>query len=93
MEAFKVNPNASVPKPSGFTTLYFGKGKKDKLNKVDIVGFLGQKGGLQKDEIGLIEVKDYFSYAAIKSSKVQEVLKKIRDEKIKNKVTRIEICK
>lgn len=34
-----------TPKPakSRWTTLYIGKGKKDKLNKVDIVGFLYKK--------------------------------------------------
>jgi superfamily II DNA/RNA helicase len=73
-------------------TLYIGKGKKDKLNKVDIVGFLMQKGKLNKDEIGLIEVKDFFSYVAVKRNKIRELLKVIRDEKIKNKRTVIEEC-
>jgi superfamily II DNA/RNA helicase len=93
MEAFTVDPKAGLPSPPAWTTLYFGKGKKDKLNKVDLVGFLAQKGGLKKEEIGLLEVKDFFSYAAIRSSKVNEVLKKIKNEKIKNKATKIEVCK
>lgn len=93
METFEVNYAASLPHPPEYTTLYFGKGKKDKLNKVDLVGFLGQKGGLKKEDIGLLEVKDYFSYAAIKSSHLSEVLKKIRNEKIKNMTTKIEVCK
>jgi len=93
IEAFEVNSKAPLPNPPEWATLYFGKGKKDKLNKVDLVGFLGQKGGLNKDEIGLLEVKDYFSYAAIKASKLNTVLGKIRNEKIKNKATKIELCK
>jgi superfamily II DNA/RNA helicase len=79
------------PKPQ-WGTLYIGKGKKDKLNKVDIVGFLMQKGNLNKEEIGLIEVKDFFSYVAVKQNKIRELLRKIRDEKIKNKKTVIEEC-
>jgi len=79
------------PKPK-WGTLYIGKGKKDKLNKVDIVGFLMQKGNLKKEEIGLIEVKDFFSYVAVKRTKVSELLRLIRDEKIKNKKTVIEEC-
>jgi len=79
------------PKPL-WGTLYIGKGKKDKLNKVDIVGFLMQKGNLKKDEIGLIEVKDFFSYVAVKRTKIREVLRIVRDEKIKNKKTVIEEC-
>ncbi len=73
-------------------TLYIGKGKKDKLNKVDIVGFLMQKGNLKKEEIGLIEVKDFFSYVAVKRTRIKELLRLIRDEKIKNKKTVIEEC-
>jgi superfamily II DNA/RNA helicase len=73
-------------------TLYIGKGKKDKLNKVDIVGFLMQKGNLKKEEIGLIEVKDFFSYVAVKRNKIRELLRMIHDEKIKNKKTVVEEC-
>ena len=79
------------PKPN-WKTIYIGKGKKDKLNKVDIVGFLMQKGNLKKDEIGLIEVKDFFSYVAIKQSETDKLLRTIRDERIKNMRTSIEIC-
>lgn len=93
METFEVDKHAPVPKAPEWVTLYFGKGKKDKLNKVDLVGFLGQKGGLKKEEIGLLEVKDFFSYAAIKASKLNMVLGKIRNEKIKNMTTKIELCK
>jgi len=86
-------PNTRIlpPKPL-WGTLYIGKGKKDKLNKVDIVGFLMQKGKLQKDEIGLIEVKDFFSYVAVKRNRINELLRVVRDEKIKNKKTVIELC-
>lgn len=73
-------------------TLYIGKGKKDKLNKVDIVGFLMQKGNLKKEEIGLIEVKDFFSYVAVKRTKIRELLRTVRDERIKNMKTAIEEC-
>jgi ATP-independent RNA helicase DbpA len=79
------------PKPL-WGTIYIGKGKKDKLNKVDIVGFLMQKGKLEKEEIGLIEVKDFFSYVAVKRTKIRELLRTVRDEKIKNKKTAIEEC-
>jgi hypothetical protein len=79
------------PKPY-WETIYIGKGKKDKLNKVDIVGFLMQKGNLKKEEIGLIEVKDFFSYVAIRQSETSKLLRTIRDEKIKNMRTVIEIC-
>jgi superfamily II DNA/RNA helicase len=79
------------PKPV-WETVYIGKGKKDKLNKVDIVGFLMQKGNLKKDEIGLIEVKDFFSYVAIKQHVTAKLLRTVREEKIKNMRAVIELC-
>lgn len=79
------------PKPA-WATLFIGKGKKDKLNKVDIVGFLMQKGNLQKEEIGLIDVKDFFSYVAVKRTKMGELLRAVRNEKIKNMKAAIEEC-
>ena len=44
----------SRPDPPKWITLYIGAGKKDKISKTDIVGFLIQKGNLEKDDIGLI---------------------------------------
>ncbi|WP_313717538.1 DbpA RNA binding domain-containing protein, partial [Kaistella carnis] len=67
-------------------------GKKDKVNKVDIVGFLIKKGGLEKDDIGLIEVKDTTSYVAVNRQKVVALLKTLGDQRLKNKKLKIEIA-
>ena len=82
-----------VPPAPEWETLFIGKGKKDKINKVDIVGFLAKKGALKKEEIGLIEVKDFFAYAAVKRKKINEVLNKIKNEKIKGKKAKLEIAR
>ncbi len=81
-----------VPKPNEWKTLYIAAGKKDKINKMDIVGMLLQKGGLQKDELGKIEVLDYAAYAAIKSNKIEKTISLIREEKIKNRKIKMEIA-
>jgi len=44
-------------------------------------------------DIGLIEVKDFFSFVAIKKIKVSDTLRLIKDEKIKNKKVKIDIAK
>lgn len=82
-----------VPAPASplWITLYIGKGKKDKLSKMDIAGFLLKKGNLQKDEVGIIDVKDFFAYVAVKRNKVDDLLNAIRNEKIKGMKTKIEI--
>jgi ATP-independent RNA helicase DbpA len=79
------------PKPE-WVTLYIGVGKKDKVNKVDVVGLLLQKGKLAKDELGLIEVKDFSCYVAVKRNKIQELVKLLSNEKIKNKKMKMEIA-
>jgi superfamily II DNA/RNA helicase len=82
-----------LPNPPEFTTIYVSGGKKNKLNKVDIVGFFSQKGELEKGDIGLIEVKDFSSYVAIKRNKVNALLQKIGQEKMKGKKYKIEIAR
>ena len=77
-------------RPPRMKTLYIGKGKKDKLSKGDIVGFLCKKGGLTADEIGRIDVKDRYTYVAIKREKLQQVLRLTHGEKIKGIKTLVE---
>jgi len=82
-----------IPKPTPWVTLYIAAGKKDKINKVDIVGLLLQKGELAKDDLGLIEVHDHASYAAVKRNKIERTVQLLRAEKIKNKKVKIEISR
>jgi len=82
---------SAPPKPE-WATLYIGKGKKDKLSKMDVVGFMFKKGQLAKEELGMVEVKDYYSFVAIKVNKVKEVLRLVANEKIKNMKTKIELA-
>ncbi len=82
-----------LPEPAPWVTLYIAAGKKDKINKVDIVGLLLQKGKLAKDELGLIEVLDHSSYAAVKRDKIEKLVDTIKAEKIKNKKVKIEISR
>lgn len=81
-----------VPERTPNQTIYISAGKKDKVNKVDIVGYLIKKGGLEKDDIGLIEVKDTTSYVAINRKKTVELLKKLSSEKLKGKKIKMEIA-
>jgi superfamily II DNA/RNA helicase len=82
---------SAPPKPE-WATIYIGKGKKDKLSKMDVVGFMFKKGQLAREELGMVEVKDYYSYVAIKVNKVKDVLQLVGNEKIKNMKTKIELA-
>jgi superfamily II DNA/RNA helicase len=89
----EVDTYTTLPKPPEFKTIYISGGKKNKLNKIDIVGFFSQKGKLEKGDIGLIEVKDFVSFAAVKSRKVDYLLNAIVDEKMKGKKFKIEVAR
>ncbi len=82
-----------VPPVPRMETIYVGKGKKDKLSKKDLVGFLCKKGMLRIDEIGRIDVKDYYSYAAVVRTKLNQVLQLTKGEKIKGIKTIVDIIR
>jgi ATP-independent RNA helicase DbpA len=92
-EQIELPETAIIPEKPKWSTLFIAAGKKDKVNKVDIVGFLSQKGELKKEDIGLIEVKDFFSFVAVKKIKVNHTLHLIKEEKIKNKKVKIAVAK
>ena len=74
-------------------TIYIGKGKKDKISKGDIVGFLCKKGGLQPSEIGRIDVMERYAYVAVSRQCFAQVLRLTQGEKIKGLKTVIEPVK
>ena len=77
------NNDGLQPSLPRMVTLYLGKGKKDKISKGDVVGFLCKKVGLDKTDIGRIDVKDYYTYVAVNRLKARQVLTKTKGEKIK----------
>ena len=87
-----ITENYRIPAQTPFQTIYISAGKKDKVNKVDIVGYLIKKGELAKEDIGIIEVKDTTSYVAVARNKVKDVLKKLANEKLKGKKIKMEIA-
>lgn len=87
IEAKELSKKPQLPAPSEWKTLYIGKGKKDKLSKGDVVGFLMQKGMLKKEDLGVVEVKERYALAGIKAKRLSSVIKMVRDQKIKGMKT------
>lgn len=74
-------------------TIYIGKGKKDKISKGDVVGFLCKKANLDITEIGKIDIMSRFTYVAIPINKISSIIKLTKGEKIKGINTVIEEIK
>jgi superfamily II DNA/RNA helicase len=93
MEDYTLPEKPLKPTQPLWSTLYIGKGKRDKLNKIDIVGFLYKKCQLNSEDIGVIDVRDRYAFVAIKRKKIKQALTLSRGEKIKGKKTIIEEAK
>ena len=80
---------ANVPPPAKplWVTLYIGKGKKDKISRGDIVGFLTKQGGLESNQIGRIDVLPHWSYVAVERAVSRDLLARIKGLKIKGQKT------
>lgn len=76
-----------------YDTFYVSKGKKDKINKMDIVGFFYKQMGLEKDELGIIVVKDFCAYVGVKNSARETIFKQAEKQKIKGKSVKIELAR
>ena len=89
MVEMEVPSTYNVPS-SRWETLYIGRGKKDKVNKVDIVGFLSKTGGLQREQLGMVTVFPHWSFAAVDRSCMHSLMARIGGQKIKGQKTIIE---
>lgn len=78
-------PDYDAPEADGpeFESIYFSAGKKEKLSKGDIVGFLTKECGIPGDAIGKIDVYDHYALAAVKSVIAEEAVKESKGKKIK----------
>ena len=82
MELIGSEQTLSAPK---WKTIMINKGKVDKISKMDVVGFLSKVGKLNREELGMIEIKGKYALAAISNERAQEVITLTNKEKIKGK--------
>lgn len=93
LPSFDLSKIKTVNLQTKYATVYVGLGRKDKINKVDIVGLFYKKGGLVKDELGKIEVLDYCAFVAVDYAKARQLVQDLKSEKIKKKTLKISIAR
>ncbi|WP_372640475.1 DEAD/DEAH box helicase [Ancylomarina sp.] len=91
IEELIIPDNIVLPEDPEWLTIYIDAGKKDKINKMDIVGCFMKKGELGKDELGKVEVLDHASFVAIKRNLATQILRKLKDERIKKKKVKMAV--
>ena len=80
---------ASSPGAPLWETLYITGGRRDKISKGDIAGLFLKQGQLTKDELGVIEIKQDSSFVGVLASRVDEVIRKVNNAKLKTKKVRV----
>lgn len=82
---------APPPEPSKWKTLFISGGRQDKVSKGDIAGFLFKEGKLNKNEVGIIELKNDCAFVAIHYKKIKKVVQDLNDTHIKKRKVRLKI--
>lgn len=83
MQALRFHANRIVK--AIYKGITISAGKKQKINKVDIVGLLTQQGGIPADDIGKIFVTAQRSFIALKLRSVKPATRCFKGNKIKGK--------
>ncbi|MDE6174127.1 MAG: DbpA RNA binding domain-containing protein, partial [Duncaniella sp.] len=79
------------PISSDTATLYFNVGKKEKISRGDIVGFLVAKGNLDAKTIGHIAMRDHAALVAVPRSEARRLVDELNRHKIKNTRAKISL--
>lgn len=91
-EAFPIDENKFITS-TGWATLHINRGKKHKVNKMDMVGYLLSFDFMTKEDLGLIEVRDFFAHIAVRRSKCMELIAATKKKKIKNKSAKFDFAR
>lgn len=68
---------------SNLKSLYLTAGKKEKISRGDLLGFLVKEGGLKPSEVGKIDVKDHFAIIAVETPDARSLASQLSQKKIK----------
>ncbi len=70
-------------------TLFISGGRKDKISKGDIAGLFFKQGNLNKDQLGVIELKQDCTFVAVPAALASELIGKLNNSRLKKKKVRI----
>jgi len=83
--------SAAAPKPSIWRTLFISGGRKDKISKGDIAGLFFKQGNLNKDQLGIIEVKLDCAFVSVHATTINQLIKSVDNSRLKKKKVRVTV--
>jgi len=78
-------------KPQQWETVFISGGRKDKISKGDIAGLFFKQGKIDKDQLGVIELKQDCAFVAVPVSIAADLVKKLNNSRLKKKKVRVSI--
>ncbi len=78
--------------PSEMALIYFDRGKRDKISRGDIAGFIMKQAGVPADAVGKITVGARYSLAAVRPEYTNAVIAAAKAGKLKNTRTRASLA-
>lgn len=90
VSSIDISKKASTKAPY-WETLFISGGRKEKISKGDIAGLFFKQGGLNKDQLGNIELKSDCAYVAVPLSLAEELVDKLNNSRLKKKKVRITV--
>jgi superfamily II DNA/RNA helicase len=95
---FQPRSASADPIRSDFATIYINAGKKEKISRGDIAGFLMHKGDLKPDQVGKIILDDHSAIVAVPRTALTEkgqptLLERLAPHKLKNTRVRLSLLK
>jgi hypothetical protein len=76
---------------SKWATLFVSGGRKDKISKGDLAGLFFKQGGLEKGELGVIELLNDCAFIGVPKVKVEPLVALLNNTKIKKRKVRVSL--
>jgi superfamily II DNA/RNA helicase len=82
---------STLPSPVKWKTLYISGGRRDKISKGDVAGLFLKQGQVQKDQLGVIELKQNCAYVGVHAEIAEMLIERTNNSKLKKKKVRISV--
>ena len=76
-----------------YATIYIGRGRREKISRGDVLGFVSKQGGIDGADIGRIDVGEHEAYCAVRREVADDVVRRLSGLKIKGEKTHYLILK
>ncbi|MDV7138770.1 DEAD/DEAH box helicase [Maribacter sp. TH_r10] len=84
-------PRKPLSNSQSWETLFISGGRKDKISKGDIAGLFFKQGGIKKDQLGVIELKQDCAFVSVPLPIANQLVHKLNNSRLKNKKVRVTV--